>query len=339
MKIFIYRNLIAPALQDFYIRVSRQHNFLHHYHWFTDILERLSAHETTDAETADYFFIPLFLLPFQFENVDISSAINSCTHLHNGRHILFGSGDFGQRKKSATEGHHSGRAYAQIYSWLDDRFVLIALESTADLHPQDVAIFPYQISDDPACAFPASDAAPRRRDLLYSFCGAMTYSQLPSTHIRGGALSAIAGCGKHWFVGTPAQEAARYGNVDGQGKAMFQRSIFTLCPAGFGRWTFRWIESLLHGSIPVILSDGYILPFEKSIDWREYLVVFPEKELAALPTFLRLFPCGRTLQLQENILRARAQFTREACLDAMVRKLESQCRSPTSIADENCVHA
>ena len=326
MKIFIYRHLLVPALQDFYIRVSQQHNFLHHYHWFTDILERMSAHETNDAETADYFFIPLFLLPFQFENVDISSAIESCPHLHKGRHILFASGDFGQRKKSATEGHHVGRAYAQIYSWLDDRFVLIALESTADLHPQDVAIFPYQIADEASCSLPIFNSAPRRRNLLYAFCGAMAYPQLPPTHIRGGALSAISGSGKDWFVGTPPQAVARYGATDGDGKAMFERSIFTLCPAGFGRWTFRWIESLLHGSIPVILSDGYILPFEETIDWREHVVVFPEKDLAALPEFLRLFPCGRVLQLQENILGARAQFTREACLNALLRKLESQCR-------------
>jgi hypothetical protein len=39
-----------------------------------------------------------------------------------------------------------------------------------------------------------------------------------------------------------------------------KRSVFTLCPRGFGTNTLRFYEALLYGSIPVYISDEFWLP-------------------------------------------------------------------------------
>jgi Exostosin family len=334
MKIYIYRQFLSPDFLNWYeqLYAARAFSLNHHYDWFKDILATLSAFETDDPDQADYFFIPIYVLPFQFLNADIGQYIGQCRYLDRGRHIMFASGDFGQRAKSEHEGHHEGRAYKEIYSWLDERFVLIALESTRDLLPADVAIPPYQISFKPALSGSRLVEAPpgsceedvdlRAHRLLYAFCGALSYAQLKPDHVRGSqGLIRHNGHGQDWFIGTPEQAAATYGPVWGVNRQMIARATFTLCPAGFGRWSFRWIEALLHGSIPVILSDGYLLPFSQYIDWEKYIVTLLESCLHDIDATLRAIPVGRVFELQNNIYRDRQLFTREHCLKLLGTRL------------------
>lgn len=44
------------------------------------------------------------------------------------------------------------------------------------------------------------------------------------------------------------------------------QSVFTICPRGYGWNSFRIAEALQYGSIPVIISDEYRQPHNKSID-------------------------------------------------------------------------
>ena len=333
MKIFIYRHLLNVELLSFYDLHVKRNSFVPHFEWFTDILRLLALAETDDPEIADYFFIPLFLIPFQFYNREVASLFNSCQYLHRGRHLLFASGDYGQRKKSLYEGHHPGRAYAEIYEWLDERFALVALESTADLRPSDIAIFPYQYQDIPV---PTDTPSPSRigtQDFLYSFRGVLSYPQLHSKHIRGGVLRSFAGRGRDWFIGTPQDAFDAYGDQLGASSAFFARSVFTLCPAGFGRWTFRWIEALLHGSIPVIISDGYLLPFRQQINWDRYVVHVPESLIGSLDDLLRSFDIETIARIQSNIIQDRHLFTRTSCLNLLLINLQDQCRRRREIID------
>jgi len=46
-------------------------------------------------------------------------------------------------------------------------------------------------------------------------------------------------------------------------------SALCLVPEGLMPWTGRLSRILLAGCIPVILSDGIVLPYENAIDWRK----------------------------------------------------------------------
>ena len=49
-------------------------------------------------------------------------------------------------------------------------------------------------------------------------------------------------------------------------------SYFSLCPGGAAPWSVRMYDAIYHHSIPVILADGIVLPFEKFLDWKSFTV-------------------------------------------------------------------
>ena len=59
-------------------------------------------------------------------------------------------------------------------------------------------------------------------------------------------------------------------------------SKFSLCPSGSGSNSIRLWESLSYGSIPVILSDGYVLPKLKKVNWEDFVIIWKESEIKDL---------------------------------------------------------
>ncbi len=52
------------------------------------------------------------------------------------------------------------------------------------------------------------------------------------------------------------------------------QSVFTLCPAGWAPWSLRLYDAISHLSIPVILANGAVEPFEKFLNWKLFTVKF-----------------------------------------------------------------
>ncbi len=135
-----------------------------------------TRHCTADPLEADFFFVPLNLIQFQFRNEDPKKAIASLGYRAKKKknHILVATGDFSNRSRK----NHNGEAYAKLYRWLDD-FILLALESTSDLVPgQDIGIIPYNTLS----AHPTFNTNDRR--YLYGFLGELNHQFLPASHIR-----------------------------------------------------------------------------------------------------------------------------------------------------------
>ena len=57
-------------------------------------------------------------------------------------------------------------------------------------------------------------------------------------------------------------------------------TAYAIVPHGHSRWTRRLGEIIGAGAVPVILSDGYILPFSEIIDWTLHAVQLPETMLS-----------------------------------------------------------
>ena len=60
---------------------------------------------------------------------------------------------------------------------------------------------------------------------------------------------------------------------------VMSRSIFSLCPRGYGATSFRICEALQHGSIPVYISDKPWIPFNTMIDFNDYGVFIDIKDI------------------------------------------------------------
>ncbi len=319
MKIFIYHEFMHdPALGEFNSRAAQTHNLHPHLKYLSDFYELFRKFETTDPLEADYFFVPLFITGMQFMNFDPREMLeNHCLHVYRGNHILVSTGDVGQREESRHEMRHGAnpaRAYDRKYQWLNDDFLLIALESI-NLRPHDIAILPYRHD--------AVKRADADRDVFLSFVGTLQQPYLDPDHIRGGRLVRFREQfgSERIVIGTPQEVKAGY-------HEMMARSVFTLCPAGYGRWSFRMVEALLNGSIPVILSDGYVLPFADAIDWKKYCYVVEERHLSQVVEFLEKIPAAEIHQKQRDIAGDRRLFEKDFVLDQVLRILE-----PPSYAD------
>ncbi len=62
-------------------------------------------------------------------------------------------------------------------------------------------------------------------------------------------------------------------------KKVTQRSIFSLCPRGYGATSYRLYEAMQLGAIPVYVSNKHLLPWSDELDWSEFCIVVNEKQI------------------------------------------------------------
>lgn len=76
-------------------------------------------------------------------------------------------------------------------------------------------------------------------------------------------------------------------------------STFGLAPAGRSPASYRMLEVLSAGAIPVLIADNYVKPFDTLIQWQRCLVQFPTNEIH------RILPTLRAMSKREVELRQR----------------------------------
>ncbi len=322
MKIFFYEQYLTDASINAFTRDSiNKHNLHQQFNYFKDIYQELQKYRTDNPNDADYFFLPIFLAAFQFENKDPFSLFDfDLKFIGRGRHLLVGTGDFGQRSQSVSEMQSlPSRAYRDKYVWLDDRFIIIALESTKDLHANDLSFFPYVIDDQLL-----DNDNPPQKTITASFMGRIHYPELPRNHIRGGSFLKLYDFfnSEGLFLLDSTRDAVKNSGITS--RQLMQHSEFTLCPAGYGQWSYRLVESIRNNSIPIILADDYILPFSETIPWLDFCIKYSTKDLWQLPDFIKSMPVSTKIQYQKNLNHWRHYFTRENCLNLLATSLRNR---------------
>lgn len=75
------------------------------------------------------------------------------------------------------------------------------------------------------------------------------------------------------------------------------QSVFTLCPRGFGQSSFRICEALQYGSIPVYISDEFIIPHNSYFN--EYGVIIEANKVSQIHEILSGIDEKEVLRKQE----------------------------------------
>ncbi len=68
---------------------------------------------------------------------------------------------------------------------------------------------------------------------------------------------------------------------------LLNESHFALIPRGDAHFSYRLLEALSFGCIPVVLSDDLILPFDRVVPWADFSLHMREAAVATIPDRLR----------------------------------------------------
>jgi len=100
--------------------------------------------------------------------------------------------------------------------------------------------------------------------------------------------------------------------------------VFSLCPRGYGKTSFRINESLNLGAIPVYIYDEPWIPFEDELDFNEYGVLLHQGQLDDLDNILKSYnqeKINKMLEKGEEVYRE--YYTYEGCYDKIIKKLKN----------------
>jgi hypothetical protein len=82
---------------------------------------------------------------------------------------------------------------------------------------------------------------------------------------------------------------------------LLDESVFAFVPRGDVEFSYRLLEVMSFGCIPIILSDGWVLPFDRLIKWNEIAICMPESMIADIPKVLARLSSERIEQLQTAV--------------------------------------
>ncbi|XP_014214425.1 exostosin-1 [Copidosoma floridanum] len=268
-----------------------------------------SRYYTSDPARACLFVLALDTLdrdPLSAEFVhNMPSKLARLAHWNNGRnHVIFNlySGTWPDYLEDAMAFDYGyailAKASMSVMKFRDDFDVSIPL--FAKQHPER--------GGEPGQAI--HNHFPSRRSYLAAFkgkryvhgIGSETRNALHHLH-NGKDLIFVTTCrhGKSWRELQDEhcqQDIKEYDMYDYD--VLLVNSTFCLVPRGRRLGSFRFLEALRAGCIPVILSNGWALPFHDRIDWVQAVIYADERLLFQVPDILRSVEQTKIMALRQQ---------------------------------------
>jgi hypothetical protein len=151
----------------------------------------------------------------------------------------------------------------------------------------------------PALPLVGEGSEVRRRDVLASFQGAASHpvrQVLAQLHDGKDLIIKLVEPGG--YFGRIDKES---GATDSQYETLLDRSVFAFVPRGDALFSYRLLETMGRGAIPVILSDGWVLPFDRLVNWPSCSVSFYYEAINRVPQTLRAFTPDDIVRMQQNV--------------------------------------
>jgi len=121
------------------------------------------------------------------------------------------------------------------------------------------------------------------------------------------------------------------GRVDHAYERLLQNSEFAFVPRGDATFSYRLLEVMSFGCIPVILSDGWVLPFDRIVKWETFSLRFSADAVPAIPAILHSLRADEIAHRAEAVKRVYQKHF--ATLARIVRTLfdELDAMTPTRL--------
>lgn len=108
------------------------------------------------------------------------------------------------------------------------------------------------------------------KDIFCSFVGTITHPlRIALYQLYGGKQNFYFSEMKNWSPVITNDKFEEFKNIT-------KRSKFSLCPRGNIIQSFRIYEILQLNSVPVIISDKFVYPFNELIDWKEFSIIIDD---------------------------------------------------------------
>ncbi|KAJ7395195.1 exostosin glycosyltransferase 1 [Pitangus sulphuratus] len=111
-------------------------------------------------------------------------------------------------------------------------------------------------------------------------------------------------------------------------REMLHNATFCLVPRGRRLGSFRFLEALQAACVPVMLSNGWELPFSEVIDWNQAAIIGDERLLLQIPSTIRSIHQDKILALRQQ-----TQFLWEAYFSSVEKIVLTTLESAVVILD------
>ncbi len=142
------------------------------------------------------------------------------------------------------------------------------------------------------------------RDIYASFIGKITHSLREDLMKVKGTPGWSLSSGKHDLIDYCQ---------------MLASSVFTLCPRGYGRTSFRIAEAVQYGSIPVYISDEFVLP--EYLHFTDYGVLITPEQLPNLREILAAIPLEEIARKQKALKEVSRWYTYEGTKNHILKTI------------------
>lgn len=98
------------------------------------------------------------------------------------------------------------------------------------------------------------------------------------------------------------------GRGDDDYRDLMENADFAFIPRGDALFSYRLLEAMSFGSIPIILADNWVLPFSRLIDWSSCALRPRENEIGTCIELIKDLSDAEVLQRKQRVLEVYRQY-------------------------------